>query len=513
MNKDLSPNPFFKTSSGIATHRLHPLWWGLMVVVFLVGLAVRLYELTNPPLDFHPTRQLHSALIARGMYAAQTNKMPAWQRDEAIAQWQMEGHIEPQVFERVTAWGYRLLGGPDLRLPRVIAILSWMIAAVFIVWLALDLTGPGGALIAGCFFLVWPYGVIASRAFQPEPIALMLAVVGLWAGARWEQHSGWKWTLAAGLLCGGAIFIKVVLAFFLGPALLTLAVSRNGWRRFPGAQIWVMAALAVIPYAVYHIYGMYIDDFLMAQFSQRFFPEMWIDPAFYLRWLNNLGRVLPFEMTLTALVGSLLLQKAIYRGMGLALWIGYFLYGIALPHHISTHDYYHLLLFPALSIGLAGVGELVFTHLPLRVSMARTVAALAVLALLAVNGYSARTALKRFDGYAQADVWQQIGAQLGHEALVVALVPDYGVGLKYWAWINPYIWPTVDDIRYRQETGESVDFTGLFDELVVGRQYFVVSPLGGLEEQPQLKSYLFAKHPVLIQTSQYIIFDLRSEVK
>lgn len=513
MNSEPLNSLFAKNRPDPKERKPSPLWWALVAVFFLVGLAVRLYDLPDPPLDFHPVRQFHSALIARGMYYAQAPGIPAWQREKAVGQWQMEGHIEPQVFERVVAWGYRLVGGPDLRIPRAVAILAWMVAAVFIVWLAVDLAGLGGALIAAWFFLAWPYGVIASRAFQPEPVAIMLAAMALWAGVRWEQRGGWKWAVAAGLLSGLAIFIKVVMVFFLGPALLGLVLSRNGWRKFPGAQIWAMAGLAVIPYVIYHIYGMYIDGFLAAQFSQRFFPEMWIDPAFYLRWLNNLGRVLPFEITLAALVGAFLLKKPVQRGLVLTLWGGYFLYGMVLPHHISTHDYYHLLLFPALAIGLAGIGEVVVNHLMLAAKPARAIATVALLALLAVNGYTARTTLKRFDGGSQAKTWQQIGDQLGQDALVVALVPDYGVGLKYWGWINPYIWPTADDIRYRQSSGETVEFSDLFDELVAGRQYFVITLLDDLEAQPQLKDYLLDRYPVLRQTSEYIIFDLRAETK
>ncbi len=37
-------------------------------MLLLLGLGIRLLDLTDPPLDIHPTRQLHSALMARGMY-------------------------------------------------------------------------------------------------------------------------------------------------------------------------------------------------------------------------------------------------------------------------------------------------------------------------------------------------------------------------------------------------------------------------------------------------------------
>ncbi|HEY5574635.1 MAG TPA: hypothetical protein VIK64_16560, partial [Anaerolineales bacterium] len=40
----------------------------VLLTAFSLGLALRLYDLTDPPLDFHPTRQLRVAIITRGIY-------------------------------------------------------------------------------------------------------------------------------------------------------------------------------------------------------------------------------------------------------------------------------------------------------------------------------------------------------------------------------------------------------------------------------------------------------------
>jgi hypothetical protein len=39
-----------------------------VVVIFILGAALRLIDITDAPFDFHHTRQLRSAIIARGMY-------------------------------------------------------------------------------------------------------------------------------------------------------------------------------------------------------------------------------------------------------------------------------------------------------------------------------------------------------------------------------------------------------------------------------------------------------------
>ena len=40
----------------------------IVLSIFLLGFGIRMLDLTDLPLDFNPTRQLLSAIKARGMY-------------------------------------------------------------------------------------------------------------------------------------------------------------------------------------------------------------------------------------------------------------------------------------------------------------------------------------------------------------------------------------------------------------------------------------------------------------
>ncbi len=42
--------------------------WVMLFALLAAGFGVRMVNLKDPPLDFHPVRQLRSALIARGLY-------------------------------------------------------------------------------------------------------------------------------------------------------------------------------------------------------------------------------------------------------------------------------------------------------------------------------------------------------------------------------------------------------------------------------------------------------------
>ena len=75
----------------------------LLGVLFVAALGIRLYDLTDLPNDFYMVRQYRSMLIARGMYYENLASAPAWQRTQAVQQWQAQGLIEPPITEAVTA--------------------------------------------------------------------------------------------------------------------------------------------------------------------------------------------------------------------------------------------------------------------------------------------------------------------------------------------------------------------------------------------------------------------------
>src|SRR3989339_594031 len=103
----------------------HLLYVISIVVILLIGLIIRFYDLTETPLDFHPTRQLYSAIKARGMYYQDLQSAPDWQREFAVGLWQEQGLIEPPVMERLTAFTYKILGQELLWVARIYSILFW----------------------------------------------------------------------------------------------------------------------------------------------------------------------------------------------------------------------------------------------------------------------------------------------------------------------------------------------------------------------------------------------------
>jgi len=483
--------------------------WAAVFLCFAVGLAVRLYDLTDLPLDFHPTRQLHSALMARGMYYQNLESVPEWQREMAIRQWKMEGVIEPPFMEWLAAQAYHLAGEELLWLPRLFSIIFWMVGGIGLLLWVRRIAPMEGALAALAFYLVLPYGVVASRAFQPDPLMTALVVWSLWALTRWSARPGWVHALLAGALGGAAILCKSVAVFFVAPAFLTIVLSVLGLKNsLRSGRVWGMALLVVLPYVLYHVYGVYLAGFLQSQFSQRFFPAMWFNPAFYLQWSRKINQVIGLHWFLLGILGTFLYRERGFRALLLSLWAGYFLYGIVLPHHISTHDYYHLPLIPLAAAGLAGGVSLVQDNL--QVPVWRRHVLLWGLFIFGVGYYAwdARTTLKRVSYRPEALYWQEIGAFLGQDSNVIALTQDYGARLAYWGWVTAINWPWLGDLNFQGLPATADDIIVQFDQEASGRDYFLTTVPEELERQPALKG-LLDTYTVVFRKGDAVIYDLR----
>ncbi|MEJ5225678.1 MAG: glycosyltransferase family 39 protein [Anaerolineales bacterium] len=490
---------------------------GLVVLLMVLALAARLQDLDDLPLDFHPTRQLFAALKARGLYAQHAPSIPDWQRNLAAQQLQQTSIIEPPLMETLTAWTYTLLGRDDLRVPRVYAILAWVLGGAALYALARQQTGPAGGVTAAAFYLFLPYGIIASRSFQPDPLMVALTAAFLWAGWRWLERRTWTWAAVAGALGGLAIFVKLIAAFFVGGAFAGLALGAIGWKKaLRDKQLWLAGGLVILPAAVYLAWGLWAAGYLGQQMGGRFIPSLLLDPLFYLRWEDKINQVVGHLPMALGFLGAWMFTPKPARALALGLWGGYGLYGLVFNYHNSTHDYYQLPLILVVALSLAPLGQALSDtwRAQWRGRWAQALmVGLLIFVLLAVS-YDARRTLRRVDYRPLAGDYAALGAQIatlsGRDA-VVALTDDYGYSLAYWAWLNAAVWPAQSDLVYYQmlRGDQAPNFATLFQTLAAGKAFFVISDFEELSRQPELAAYLQTHYPVFVQTPFFVVYDLR----
>ena len=85
-----------------------------LALLFLAGLGLRLLQFTEPPLDYHPTRQLRGALISRLFTISGSLPRTPVTRAVAIDSAKGEPLYEPPILDAIVALSYLATGGENL---------------------------------------------------------------------------------------------------------------------------------------------------------------------------------------------------------------------------------------------------------------------------------------------------------------------------------------------------------------------------------------------------------------
>ncbi len=516
-------SPSLQPAAGPAAARQsHPPRRTILMLLFLsillaLAVAIRVDDITDLPLDFHSTRQLRSALIARGMYLQDRSDPAAvagWQRQVAAVQEDSEDVLEPRIMETLAVAGYRLVGSEQLWIPRLLSALFWVLGAIPLFLLARSITSTSGAVAAIAFYLFLPYAIISSRSFMPDPLMVALTLWALWAVFCWRQSPRWPWAVFAGLLCGAALFVKVMAVFPLLGGIAGLIIGRGELRKaLRDPQAWVVALLAGLPVTAFLFYGMFISGSLARNTAGRFFPAMLIDPIFYFRWEGKIGLIMGHPALILSLLGLLLITSRPWRYMLIGLWGGYILLGLIFDFQISSHDYYSLPLIPIAALSLVPYGDLAYRRLQETAGarwLVTAVVSLLVLAGAVLVAWDVHVGFKGVDYRPQAAIYEKVAELVGRKSSVVALTDDYGFRLAYWGWMNAQVWPSYGDLDFRQAvSGTTRSFQQLFKTYTSGKDYFVITWFEELDFQPELRQRLYSTYPIYAQGDGYVIFDLK----
>ncbi len=290
-----------------------------------------------------------------------------------------------------------------------------------------------------------------------------------------------------------------------------MVLSRRSWKRiFADKQTWLLVGITLVPTVVYYIYGILTSN-LGSQFGLRFFPAYWKDPSFYGRWIFMAAGFSGFAAMLAALVGILLYPTNRERFIAIGLWVGYLAYGFTFPYHFLTHDYYHLPILLVVAFGLIPVADF----------LVRTVvekkgwiwqAGLAGILMLGVGMqmWGARNTMAVANYRDDIAYYRDLGKVIGQGAKIIQVSGDYGYRLAYWGWVSGAYWPSTMDTDLRTLAGQSApDFPTEFAANTKGMDEFVITSLGELNRQPELKQYLADNYPLLKRGDGYLIYNLK----
>lgn len=495
--------PLRKTILGL------PSWqFALLALVFLLGFGIRVYDLKDPPLDFHASRQLRSAIIARGIYYQLNIRADPEIRRTAQELAKLEVY-EPPILEAIVGFTDYLLGEEHFWLGRVYNALFWCVGGLAIFLLGRSFAGFSATLVGLLFYFFLPFSVIASRSFQPDPWMVMWVLLSAWAVYRWSVTLQWKWAVLAGLFGGIAVLVKAMAAFFVAGMFICIVFATLALRRLlRTAMPWAMAGFIILPSGVYYLFAhlQRASDFL--SFWVVSLSGLVFTTNFYADWLAMMKGLMGLITVLVALIGVMLMEKRM-RWLMIGGWIGYLLHGLVLPYQYVTHEYYHLPLVALVGLSVLGVLDVVFLALSKQGWLWR-VAAVMVFGFAAFYGlYVSRSILYAADYTLEPVSWQRVSQALPKGASFVALTADYGLRLNYYGWRSASVfWPSSADLKLFSLSGnDPIRYEEYFDEVTAGKQFFLVTAFSELETQPQLKQIL-DRYPVYAEGSGFLVYDL-----
>ncbi len=504
---------------------LEKVWkFGLLVALLGAALTVRLHAIEQPLVTFRAIRHYRSAIIARALYYHLASGIPQWAIQVADANRTIQQAGEPPIMEWLAVLAYLVVGREEVAIPRAMASTAWVFGAIPLFFLARRFGSDRSALVAATVYLFLPFGIIASRNFQPDALMTLATLWALLALVRHDERPDGRRLATAIALVGLSTLIKPMSIFLTLPVLISLHLTRAARQdsAAPAARpqrlglasyraLIVMLALCMVPAGLFYGYNAVFGSFVRDQMHMRFVPHLVFTTFFWAGLLKQIRLVFTLPLFLIALLGIVLARTARGRVLLAFLWVGYAAFAFAFTYHMPTHDYYHWPYIAVVALGVASVVSWLERAIEGRVPSfalgTLTAAACVVIAVLGTRSAWPHLYLPFADH--QLANYREIGNLAQHDQRVLFLDPEYGYPLMYHSEVSGDTWPNQDDLAADAIGGAPpIDAKARFNRDYAGFKphYFVATDLDSLDGQPDLEALLADRAVKISHSHEYHVY-------
>ncbi len=482
----------------------------LLALLMIAALAIRTRDLDQSIVRFHPTRHYRSAILARACYYDHASGITVAAKAVSEANRVMQPAGEPPAMEWLACAAYLTRGREDVMIPRVLAVIIWAAGAIPVWMIASRIGSALGAEIAVALYLFLPYGIVASRNFQPDGLMTLASLWAIVALLRYHDDPRGSRLAMAALLVGVAGLIKPMSVFLTVPAILAVAGTSKDSAASAGStvrSVCVLVAGGLLLPVVYYGFEALTGTLVRDQMRMRFEPHLMATAFFWRGLVTMAARVETLPLLAVSAIAVFVAADRLARRLLAALLAGYAAFAMAFTYHMPTHDYYHLPYIAVVAIGVSVFVARVEVFLRARV---RTRLAYALCAALAVGGsFAAWPRLHVDDAGRFTQMYQEIGALTEHDTRALFLDTEYGYALMYHGELSGDSWPNRDDLAAEAIDGRPVvnaetrfarDYAGW------APNYFVVTDLRSLAASPDLQAMLDRHATPVRVTNQYRVY-------
>jgi 4-amino-4-deoxy-L-arabinose transferase-like glycosyltransferase len=482
-----------------------------IAVLLTAAILLRLDGITRPSVA---TRELYGALVARQYYVDYFGGGLSPPKRQVVRELRDTFEpIEPPVLNVASAAVFRLTGGENLWVPRLLSALLWVIGGVFLFSIGRRVTTSAGAVVALGLYLFWPFGVWISRRGMPDAMMVSLLLAASLTVIRYWESPSRRRLLVAGVVSSLAGAAKPGVALiFLAVLFVALAISQRAlFVSLLRGRLPLFIALASTLSIAYYVYGTYFRHFLSGQTTGRVTPREIAEGRFWRGWWSMISDALSFPLEqrtlalvpiIAALTGIAVARRGIPRTVLIGLSLGYVAFGLVFTQHISTHSYYSLPLIAIFSLSIGSLAGYLLAGLP---PSARSV--LVGLLVVVIGGaiYADDRKLRSENPRQLILDYRRIGQVTRHSTQALVVDGLENPPISYWGWMVARYWydPTpAQDLappatRVHTKTGLN-KFS-----------FLIVIDVNELRTERRLRA-LTRTLPIVARTNRYSIFDLRS---
>lgn len=315
----------------------------LAITVSILAVAVRLIGINQPYVDHWSWRQSDVAAIARKYFQGGfhfAHPQIDWAGDEP-------GYVgtEFPILPFFAAICYKIFSVHEW-IGRIQAVILFAVSLPFFFLLVRKISGEIAALWALFFYSFAPLGIMASRCFMPDIPSLALSIVGLYLFQQWTENERSTSPFVWSALCISLSILIKLTSLLIGVPLACLALQRFKWSAFRRIDLWLFAAIALLPSAIWYWHAY--------QISLRFYPHHFFGAGgvkiMSLAWYWNIATQIPTS-TLTPIVflisaAGLFVARSTSSVRPFRWWLAAMILFIVIVGYGNRHQWYQLPLIP-----------------------------------------------------------------------------------------------------------------------------------------------------------------------
>jgi len=423
----------------------------LLSLIILLGFLVRLYRIHNPIADWHSWRQADTASVTKIYVERGIDLMHPKYHDISSIQ---TGKPNPEGFRMVEFPIYNALGAilsanfKQISLEvwsRLLTISFALVTSFFLYLLGKRYLGAAGGILSAFFYLLTPFNIYFTRVILPDPMGVMLGVIALWFFTAFIDSEKNVTLYISAVFFALMMLIKPYLGFYFFPAVY-LAVGKFGIPTIfrdkkMRTLLLIFLIISLAPFLLWRAWESNFPEaipFYTWAFNGnhiRFKPSFW-----YWIFGERLGHIILGSLGLIPFTFGVLNTKVKNYFIHWFL-LGALFYVVGVADANTMHDYYQILIMPAVALTLSAGSVYLWTQDVFNKFLTRVVLVFSIGVML-ITGWNQISGNYNINHPEIIEAGREIDATTPKDSLIVA---PYNGDTAFLYQTGRSGWPAIDD--------------------------------------------------------------------